>query len=88
MNTIPYFAWSLGGPEVAIIFVLMLLLFGAKKLPELARGMGKSLGEFKRAKQEFEDEIKYGDLQANEPKPATKAEPLVSEPAGKQQYPG
>ena len=91
MNTIPIFAWSLGGPEVAIIFVLMLLLFGAKKLPELARGMGKSLGEFKRAKQEFEDEIKYGDLQANDSKPSAptaSADPLVSEPAGKQQYPG
>ena len=40
-----------------IIFVVVLLLFGAKKLPELARGMGKSLGEFKKAKDEFEHEI-------------------------------
>ena len=70
MTTTPLLAFSLGGPEVAIIFVLMLLLFGAKKLPELARGMGKSLGEFKKAKQEFEEEIKYGDLQAREDKPA------------------
>jgi sec-independent protein translocase protein TatA len=90
MTTIPLLAFSLGGPEVAIIFVLMLLLFGAKKLPELARGMGKSLGEFKKAKQEFEDEIKYGDLEAGSSKPTTasSATPAVSEPAGKQQYPG
>lgn len=47
----------LGPPEMAVIFVLILLLFGAKKLPELARGMGKSMGEFKKARQEFEDEI-------------------------------
>lgn len=48
---------GLGGPEAAVIFVLILLLFGAKKLPELARGFGKSMGEFKRARSEFEDEI-------------------------------
>ena len=47
----------IGAPEMIIIFVVVLLLFGAKKLPELARGMGKSLGEFKRAKDEFEHEI-------------------------------
>ena len=93
MTTIPFLAFSLGGPEVAIIFVLMLLLFGAKKLPELARGMGKSLGEFKKAKQEFEEEIKYGDLQARDDKStvaatAASATPVVSEATGKQQYPG
>jgi TatA/E family protein of Tat protein translocase len=96
MTTTPFLAFSLGGPEVAIIFVLMLLLFGAKKLPELARGMGKSLGEFKKAKQEFEEEIKYGDLQARDDKSAVaataatsaSAAPVVSEATGKQQYPG
>ena len=93
MTTISFLAFSLGGPEVAIIFVLMLLLFGAKKLPELARGMGKSLGEFKKAKQEFEEEIKYGDLQARDDKSTTAATaaspaPVVSEATGKQQYPG
>ena len=51
-------AWTLGGPEIAVIFVIVLLLFGAKKIPELARGLGKSMGEFKRARTEFEDEIK------------------------------
>ena len=55
MNTV--FAFTLGGQEGIMIFVLILLLFGAKKLPELARGMGKSLGEFKKARQEFESEI-------------------------------
>ncbi|MBB5353280.1 sec-independent protein translocase protein TatA [Haloferula luteola] len=45
------------GPEWVIIFVVVLLLFGAKKIPELARGLGKSMGEFKRARDEFEREI-------------------------------
>ncbi len=39
------------------IFIIVLLLFGAKKLPELARGVGKSMGEFKKAREEFEREI-------------------------------
>lgn len=46
------------GPEMIFIFVIVLLLFGAKKLPQLARGVGKSAGEFKKAKAEFENEIK------------------------------
>lgn len=54
------------GPEwIAIIFVV-LLLFGAKKLPELARGIGKSIGEFKKAKDEFASEINKASLE--EPK--------------------
>ena len=48
----------LGQQEIMIIFLIVLLLFGAKKLPELAKGLGKSAGEFKKARKEFEDEIK------------------------------
>ena len=58
MNLHLAFMGPLGGPEIAVIFVVVLLLFGAKKIPELARGLGKSMGEFKRARDEFETEIK------------------------------
>lgn len=51
------FLQGLGGPELVVIFVVILLLFGAKKIPELARGLGKSMGEFKKARDEFEREI-------------------------------
>ncbi len=50
--------FGLGFQELLIIFIIILLLFGAKKLPELARGLGKGINEFKRAQQGLEDEIK------------------------------
>ena len=56
MNT-PLAIMNLGGQEMMVIFVIILLLFGAKKIPELARGLGKSMGEFKKARDEFEREI-------------------------------
>lgn len=59
MNTLPsLFAFAgIGGQEMFLIFLAILLLFGAKKLPEFARGLGRSMGEFKKARQEFEHEI-------------------------------
>jgi sec-independent protein translocase protein TatA len=51
----------LGTQEVWIILGVLLLFFGAKKLPELARGLGRSVGEFKTARQEFEEEINKGE---------------------------
>jgi|TARA_B110000438_G_C15553374_1_gene537922 TatA/E family protein of Tat protein translocase len=54
-------AWALGGPEIAVIFLVVLLLFGAKKIPELAKGLGKSMGEFKKARSDFEQEIQLGE---------------------------
>ncbi len=50
-----------GMQEMIVIFLIVLLLFGAKKIPELARGVGKGMGEFKKAKTEFEREIKEGE---------------------------
>lgn len=47
--------------EMVVIFLIVLLLFGAKKIPELARGIGKGMGEFKKAKHEFEREIHMGE---------------------------
>lgn len=60
MNTMIAFLGPIGGPEMFLIFMVLLLLFGAKKLPQLARGIGKSVGEFRKAREEFEDEIRKG----------------------------
>lgn len=58
MNTPIIAIVGLGGQEILIVLLILLFLFGAKKLPQLARGMGKSLGEFKKAREEFDDEVK------------------------------
>jgi sec-independent protein translocase protein TatA len=49
---------SIGMPELLIILVVVLLLFGAKRLPELARGLGKGIREFKDATKNVEKEFK------------------------------
>lgn len=48
----------LGTPEMMIIAALVLVLFGAKKLPAFARGLGRSMAEFKNAREEFEKELR------------------------------
>ena len=57
---------GLGGWEWVIVILAVLLLFGAKKIPELARGMGQGIKEFKKATREVTDEIHN----ATEEKPA------------------
>jgi TatA/E family protein of Tat protein translocase len=58
----------LGFPELIIIFVVALIVFGPRKLPELGRSLGKSLSEFKRASNELrstlDDEIRLEDRRA------------------------
>jgi sec-independent protein translocase protein TatA len=60
---------SIGMPELIIIFVIALIFFGPRKLPELGRSLGKSLAEFKRATNELkstlEDEIRLEEQKIN-----------------------
>ncbi len=56
MSLSPILGFALGGPEIILILCVLILLFGAKKLPELARGIGKSMNEFKKASKENESE--------------------------------
>jgi sec-independent protein translocase protein TatA len=48
---------SLGATEIILIIVVIVLLFGAKKIPELAQGVGKGMREFKKAVKEVEEDI-------------------------------
>jgi sec-independent protein translocase protein TatA len=50
--------FNLGGGEIILILAIVLILFGARKLPELARGLGQGIQEFKKATREVTDEVK------------------------------
>jgi sec-independent protein translocase protein TatA len=72
---------NLGGPDLLLILLLVLVLFGAKKLPELARGMGQAVKEFQKAKDEFSDELhKAGKTEEPTVRPAQANVPRI-EPA-------
>ncbi len=51
------FIGNFGGGEIIIIFLIVLLLFGSKKVPELFRSLGKGVTEFRKAKNEWEQDI-------------------------------
>ena len=53
------------GPDLIVLLVIVLVLFGAKRLPELARGLGQSVNEFKKAKEEFDKEVAKPSTQAS-----------------------
>jgi sec-independent protein translocase protein TatA len=57
--------FGLGGGEIAIVLVLVLLIFGPSQLPNLARGLGQAMKEFRKAQREIKDEIQRDDT----PKP-------------------
>jgi len=53
------FAGMIGGWEMVVILAVVLMLFGAKKLPELAKGLGQGIKEFKKATREVTDEVTH-----------------------------
>jgi len=65
------FAWGLGGWEVVLILVAILIIFGAKKLPELAKGLGTGIKEFKKATREVTEEIQ--NAAEDKPQPQNKS---------------
>jgi TatA/E family protein of Tat protein translocase len=76
---------SIGMPELVIIFVIALIIFGPRKLPELGRSLGRSLGEFRRASNELrhslEEEIRVEEQRDVAREPAAPApEPPLRQP--------
>jgi sec-independent protein translocase protein TatA len=74
---------SLGMPELIVIFVIALIIFGPRKLPELGRSLGKSLAEFKRASNELkstlEEEIRMEERHLDASRAAAPAAPETHE---------
>ena len=50
--------FGLGIPELIVIFVIALVVFGPKKLPDLGKSIGRAMAEFKKAQQEFQESVK------------------------------
>ena len=69
---IPAFIGLPGGPELLVVLLLVVLLFGANKLPKLARSSGQAMGEFKRGREQIETELTEA---AREPAAPAEAEP-------------
>jgi sec-independent protein translocase protein TatA len=63
------FLGGLGTPELVLILLVVLLLFGAKKIPDLARGMGRGIREFKDASREIKREIETESTDVNKSRP-------------------
>ena len=85
---------SIGMPELIIIFVIALIIFGPRKLPELGRSLGKSLSEFKRASNELrstlEEEIRVEDqrVPAKPTVPGSPTAGTTTAPHGDEPVPG
>ena len=60
-------AWAPGGMQVILILAIVLIMFGAKKITELAKGLGKGINEFKKATREVTDEIQNADTTPTPP---------------------
>ncbi|MFB6227170.1 MAG: twin-arginine translocase TatA/TatE family subunit [Halobacteriales archaeon] len=60
-----------GGLELAVILLIAVLLFGAQKIPELARSTGQAMGEFRRGRQELEEELEELEETANLDEPVS-----------------
>jgi len=74
--------FGLGTGELVLILLIVLVLFGAKRLPDLARGLGKSIQEFKKASKEAETDIRQSiDEQPKTPPPANKPSGTTPPPA-------
>jgi sec-independent protein translocase protein TatA len=64
---------NIGFPEMIVLLVIALMVFGPKKLPEMGRTVGKSLREFRRASAEFRSELRLEDEPPRVPSPGSGA---------------
>ena len=70
---------TLGGPELFLIFVVALIVFGPRKLPEIGKSLGKMMAEFRRASNDFRNTIE-SEVEAEKIRESLKIEPPKVEP--------
>lgn len=80
-NLQPAFIQNLGAQELILIFLIVLLLFGAKRMPELFRSFGKSLKEFKKATSDAQEDIRTAmDVENESPERSQKTQTKEVQP--------
>ena len=75
--------FGIGMPELLLILAIALIVLGPKKLPELARALGKGMAEFRRATDELKEEFRHleHDVEDSSPSATTKDDPPLEKPA-------
>lgn len=66
----------LGGTELMVLFVIILLVFGPSQIPKMARGLGQAMREFRKAKREISDELHREETPPATPPPPPKNDPI------------
>lgn len=77
LQAIPLFPGIPGGMELAVILLIAILLFGANKIPKLARSTGEAMGEFKKGREQVEQELQDIREGGGEAEPAADADETV-----------
>ena len=62
--------FGLGGSEIGLVFLIILLIFGPSQIPKMARGIGQALREFRKAQREITDEVNQEEPPAEKPGPS------------------
>src|ERR1700680_4240008 len=87
MNILAFGIGNLGGPDLFIILLIVLVLFGAKKLPDLARSLGQSMNEFRKAREDIDWELHYTGPQSSQPQPSQSTQQVAAAPSAQQVTP-
>ena len=80
MNILALGIGNLGGPDLFIILLIVLVLFGAKKLPDLARSLGQSVNEFRKAREEIDRELHNTVTESSRSQPCPSTQQVAAEP--------
>ena len=87
MNILAFGIGNLGGPDLFIILLIVLVLFGAKKLPDLARSLGQSVNEFRKAREDIDRELHNVAVKSSQPQPCQSTPPVAATPSSQQGTP-
>jgi sec-independent protein translocase protein TatA len=81
MNILALGIGNLGGPDLFVILLIVLVLFGAKKLPDLARSLGQSMNEFRKAREDIDREFHNTGAQHSQPQPCQSTQQIAAMPS-------